>query len=120
MHLHALPQVVQLVPDVTSSSSKLLCGRSLPLAWAVSAVQCSAGTPETTTWPCIAKSNIDGDLSDMASKHLDTANHCLIRAHRKRPTCSVRLTGPSQSVRSIREPPGLLVFTSSGWSGWTR
>lgn len=27
------------------------------------------------------------------SKHLDTAHHCLIRAHRARPICSMRLTG---------------------------
>lgn len=78
------------------------------------------------------------------SKHLDTAHHCLIRAHRTRPKCSMRLTGaPVGEERQAyvvnalpppRPPFSILFWNScaapfpllfclsswSGWYGWTR
>ena len=76
---------------------------------------------------------VDVSQACPTSKHLDTAHHCLIRARRERPTCSVRLTGapvgeePRHNdsfpllllVHSLFPcpPPLSFLFCSSG-SGW--
>lgn len=112
-YLHALSPGCQglscirlLVPDVTSSSRWWLYGkvRGKCLPFRVDG-QCR--NSQTHNLPllglalhplafyalhCTATYN-QSVRSLLASKHLDTAHHCLIRAHRARPISSVRLTG---------------------------